>query len=151
MCRRGRRAPSLGEGLSRPAQARRRPHAVRGPADRGGHDVPDVQDFPAHLLSVRAPTRGSGRAMRRGHTLLAPSRPPRRHGVTLDTVAIVPASLVRCKATDQAIAAIANARPRDAVLLVLPTADTPETRLLQTAADRFTAKGRHVTTITDAS
>ncbi len=72
----------------------------------------------------------------------------RRRGVQLDNIALVPASLLPCKATYQAIA---NALPRGAVLLVLPTADTPEKRLLQTAAQRFKAKGRHVTTITEAS
>ena len=77
-----------------------------------------------------------------------PPRALRRSAVQLDNVAIVPASLLPCKATYQAIA---NALPRGAVLLVLPTADTPEKRLLQTAADRFKAKGRHVTTIPEAA
>ena len=54
----------------------------------------------------------------------------------------------RCKAAYQTIA---NQLPQGAVLIVLPTADTPEKRLLQTAAQRFQAKGRHVTTITEAS
>ena len=77
-----------------------------------------------------------------------PPRALRRPGVHLDTVAIVPAHLLPCKTTYQAIA---NTLPRGAVLIVLPTADTPEKRLLQTAAQRFQAKGRHVTTITEAA
>ncbi len=77
-----------------------------------------------------------------------PPRALRRPGVQLDNVAMVPAHLLPCKATYQAIA---NRLPRGAVLLVLPTADTPEKRLLQTAAQRFQAKGRHVATITEAA
>jgi len=86
--------------------------------------------------------------MRRGHTLLSRPRPLRQYGVTPDTIAIVPARLVPYKTTSQAIA---NDLPRGAVLLVLSTADTPETRLLQRVAQHFEAKGRHVTTISDAS
>ncbi len=77
-----------------------------------------------------------------------PSRALRRPGVQLDTVAIVPAHLLPCKTAYQAIA---NTLPRGAMLIVLPTADTPEKRLLQTAAQRFKAKGRHVTTIPEAA
>ena len=77
-----------------------------------------------------------------------PPRALRRPGVHLDNVAIVPAHLLPCKATYQTIA---NQLPQGAVLLILPTADTPEKRILQTAADRFQAKGRHVTTITETS
>ena len=78
-------------------------------------------------------------------------RPPRalcRSGMHLDNIAIVPAHLLPCKATYQTIA---NQLPRGAVLIVLPTADTPEKRILQTAAQRFKAKGRHVTTIPEAA
>ena len=77
-----------------------------------------------------------------------PPRSLRRSDVHLDNVAIVPAHLLPCKATYQAIA---NNLPRGGVLLVLPTADTPEKRLLQTAAQRLKAKGRHVTTIPEAA
>ena len=77
-----------------------------------------------------------------------PPRALRRPEVHLDNIVIVPAHLLPCKTAYQAIA---NQLPRGAVLIVLPTADTPEKRLLQTAADRFKAKGRHVTTITEAS
>ena len=86
--------------------------------------------------------------MRRWRTLVPPLKAVRRPGVRLDTVALVPASLLPCRATYQAIA---NRLPPGAVLIVLPTADTPEKRLLQTAADRFRAKGRHVTTITETA
>ena len=77
-----------------------------------------------------------------------PPRALRRPDVHLDNVAIVPAHLLPCKAPYQSIA---HALPRGAVLIVLPTADTPEKRLLQTAAQRFKAKGRQVTTITEAT
>ena len=76
-----------------------------------------------------------------------PHQPPlalRRRGVQLDNIALVPASLLPCKATYQAIA---NALPRGDVLIVLPTADTPEKRVLEAAAARFAAKGHPVTTI----
>ena len=72
----------------------------------------------------------------------------RRRGVQLDNIALVPASLLPCKATYQAIA---NALPRGDVLIVLPTSDTPEKRVLETAAARFAAKGRRVRTISAAT
>ena len=79
-----------------------------------------------------------------------PHQPPRalrRRDVQLDNIALVPANLLPCKATYQAIA---NALPRGDVLIVLPTADTPEKRVLETAAARLTAKGRRVCTISAA-
>ena len=77
-----------------------------------------------------------------------PPRALRRPNVHWDNVAIVPAHLLPCKATYQTIA---NALSQGAVLIVLPTADTPEKRLLQTVAQRFKAKGRQVTTIPEAA
>jgi len=80
-----------------------------------------------------------------------PHQPPRalrRRSVQFDNVALVPASLLPCKATYQAIA---NALPRGDVLIVLPTSDTPEKRVLETAATRFAAKGRRVRTISTAA
>ena len=81
--------------------------------------------------------------MSRWHTLRPPRR-LRRPGVTLDNLAVVPANLLPHKAQYQAIA---NQLPQGEVLIVLPTADSPEKRILETAAAHFAAKGRHVTTI----
>ena len=77
-----------------------------------------------------------------------PPRARRRRGVQLDNIALVPGSFLPCKATYQAIA---NALPRGDVLLVLPTSDTPEKRLLEAAAAHLTAKGRRVRTIAAAT
>ena len=63
-----------------------------------------------------------GRSRSHSHWGRSP-RVLRRPGVQLDNIAIVPAHLLRCKTAYQTIA---NALPQGAVLLVLPTADTPE-------------------------
>jgi hypothetical protein len=76
--------------------------------------------------------------------LLRPPRALRRPGVTLDNISIVPASLLPYKARYQALA---NQLPRGDVLIVLPTEDTAEKRILESAAARFEAKGHRVTTI----
>ena len=79
------------------------------------------------------------------------ARPPkalRRPGVRLDNIAIVPASLLPQKAQYQAIA---NQLSQGDILIVLPATDTPEKQALEKAAALFTAKGKHVTTISAAT
>ena len=66
----------------------------------------------------------------------------RRATVRVENLALVPASLLPHKATYQRLA---NQLPAGAVLVVLPTEDTPEKQPLQTAAARLLAKGHPVT------
>jgi hypothetical protein len=63
----------------------------------------------------------------------------------VENLALVPASLLPHKATYQRLA---NQLPRGAVLVVLPTEDTPERRGLQEAAARLRAKGHAIATLT---
>ncbi len=73
------------------------------------------------------------------------SRPPRAlRKAQLDNIALVPASLLPYKARYQAIA---NGLPSGHVLIVLPEAHTRERQLLETTAQLFEAKGRHVLTL----
>ena len=75
-------------------------------------------------------------------------RPPaalRRPGVTLDNIAIVPASLLPLKTKYQAIA---DELPRGSVLLVLPRRESRYRKLLVQLAGRFAARGDQVTTRT---
>ena len=64
--------------------------------------------------------------------------------VRVDNLALVPASLLPYKAHYQKLA---NQLPAGAVLVVLPTDETPEKQALQQAAARFLAKGHPVTTL----
>ena len=66
----------------------------------------------------------------------------RRTAVTVENLALAPASLLPHKATYQRLA---NQLPAGAELVVLPTEDTPEKQPLQTAAARLLAKGHPVT------
>ena len=75
--------------------------------------------------------------MRRWRTRVSPSA-LRRFAGTVDTVALLPANLLSHKSTYQAIA---NRYPRGTVLIILPSADTPERRRLQNAADHWMASG----------
>ena len=79
------------------------------------------------------------------------ARPPkalRRPGVTLDNITIIPASLLPHRARYQAIA---NQLPKGDILIVLPATDTPEKQTLEKTAALFTAKGKHVTTVSAAA
>lgn len=62
----------------------------------------------------------------------------------LDNLALVPASLLPHKAVYQRFA---NQLPSGAVLVVLPTDDSPERRTLQEAATRLRAKGHPIATM----
>ncbi len=73
-----------------------------------------------------------------------PLRALRRPGVTLDNIALAPASLLPYRARYQAIA---NGLPRGDILIVLPTTDSPQKRTLEHAAQLFQAKGKRVTTV----
>lgn len=77
-----------------------------------------------------------------------PPYPLRRRGVTLDNIALVPASLLPYKSCYQALA---NRLPAGNVLIVLPDGDTPERAMLQSAATVFEAKGRRVTLVAATS
>jgi hypothetical protein len=68
-----------------------------------------------------------------------------RRGARVENLALVPASLLPHKATYQRLA---NQLPTGAVLVVLPTEDTPERRGLQEAAARLRAKGHAIATLT---
>src|SRR5215207_3991876 len=70
--------------------------------------------------------------------------PDRGRGLRLENLALVPASLLPHKATYQRLA---NQMPAGAVLVVLPTEDTPEKRMLETAAARLRAKGHAIATL----
>jgi hypothetical protein len=70
----------------------------------------------------------------------------RRPQVKLDNLTLVPASLLPRKADYEAIA---DQLPRGEVLLVLPSAGSPERRTMQRVAQLFRAKGRHVTILTE--
>jgi hypothetical protein len=70
----------------------------------------------------------------------------RRPQVKLDNLTLVPASLLPRKADYEAIA---NDLPRGEVLLVLPSAGSPERRTMQRVAQLFRAKDRHVTILTE--
>ena len=62
----------------------------------------------------------------------------------LENLALVPASLLPHKAIYQRLA---NQLPPGAVLVVLPSEDTPERRSLQEAAARLRAKGHAIATV----
>jgi hypothetical protein len=72
-------------------------------------------------------------------------RPLRRPGVSLDNIAIVPASLLPQKATYQAIA---NRLPKGEVLVVLPQGQGIGRRAIELTVQQFRARGRRVTTLT---
>jgi hypothetical protein len=67
-----------------------------------------------------------------------------RRGARVENLALVPASLLPYKTTYQRLA---NQLPRGAVLVVLPTEDTPERHGLQEAAARLRAKGYAIATL----
>lgn len=72
-------------------------------------------------------------------------RPPRAlHKARLDNIALVPASLLPYRAWYQAIA---NGLPMGDVLIVLPSRAAKQRRVLETAAQLFTAKGHRVLTL----
>src|SRR5215217_6175958 len=68
-----------------------------------------------------------------------------RRSARVENLALVPASLLSYKTTYQRLA---NQLPAGAVLVVLPTEDTPERRGLQEAAARLRAKGHAIATLT---
>lgn len=70
--------------------------------------------------------------------------PGRRQAPRVENLALVPASLLPHKATYQRLA---NQLPAGAVLVVLPTEDSPEKRSLQEAAARLRAKGHAIATL----
>jgi hypothetical protein len=75
------------------------------------------------------------------------SHPPqalRRRSVTLDTIALVPASLLPKKAAYQAFA---NRLPPGELLVVLPPRETKEQQTLETVDQLWRQKGRHVTVV----
>ncbi len=75
------------------------------------------------------------------------SHPPqalRRSGVTLDTIALVPASLLPKKAAYQAFA---NRLPPGELLVVLPPEETKQQQTLKTVAQLWRQKGRQVTVV----
>jgi hypothetical protein len=75
-------------------------------------------------------------------------RPPaalQRRGVTLDNIALVPASLLPFKARYQDLA---NRLPRGSVLLVLPRRRLAQRKLIAELAGRFAARGHQVATRT---
>jgi hypothetical protein len=75
---------------------------------------------------------------------LRDTQDPRR-AARVENLALVPASLLPYKSTYQRLA---NQLPAGAVLVVLPTEDTPERRGLQEAAERLRAKGHALATLT---
>src|SRR5437868_3125961 len=77
------------------------------------------------------------------HRVVGPV-PKAIRGATLDNVAIVPASLLRRRATYQALA---NSLPRGQVLIVLPPIDRPQRKTVDKVVDLMRAKGRVVTTL----
>ncbi len=79
--------------------------------------------------------------MRRWRTLLPPPKALRQRHVRFDNIALVPGSLLPDLAAYQALA---NQLPQGEVLVVLPAAEGPGVRLLETAARSFRARGRHV-------
>jgi hypothetical protein len=70
-----------------------------------------------------------------------PPKALRRPGVTLDNIALVPASLLPKKAAYQAFA---NRLPPGELLVVLPPEETKQ-HTLKTVAQLWRDKGRHVT------
>jgi hypothetical protein len=68
-----------------------------------------------------------------------------RRTARVENLALVPASLLPYKSTYQRLA---NQLPAGAVLVVLPTEDTPERRGLQEAAARLRAKGHAIAALT---
>src|SRR5918997_5341719 len=69
------------------------------------------------------------------------ARAGRGHPPRVENLALVPASLLPHKATYQRLA---NQLPTGAVLVVLPTEETPERRTLQETAARLRAKGHAI-------
>ncbi len=69
----------------------------------------------------------------------------RRPGVTLDNIALVPASLLPFKSRYQSIA---KRLPRGSVLLILPRRRPAQRRLLRELAGGFAARGHQVATRT---
>ena len=59
----------------------------------------------------------------------------------LDNVVLVPASQLPCKEHWQKLA---NTLPSGTTLIILPHADTPQRRALESAAERLKAKGQSV-------
>jgi hypothetical protein len=75
------------------------------------------------------------------------SHPPhalRRSGVTLDNIALVPASLLPQKAAYQALA---NRLPPGELLVVLPPAQTKQQQAFRAVAESWRQQGRHVTVV----
>ena len=70
--------------------------------------------------------------------------PDRGRSLRLENLALVPASLLRHRATYQRLA---NQLPAGAVLVVLPVEETPEKRTLQETAARLRAKGHAIATL----
>ncbi len=77
--------------------------------------------------------------------MTAPPPALRRPGVTRETIALVPASLLSFKPKYQAIA---NTLPPGTVLLVLPRRRPNQRRLLVQLAARFAARGHQIATRT---
>jgi len=65
-------------------------------------------------------------------------------GVTLDNIALVPASLLPKKAAYQAFA---NRLPPGELLVVLPPQETKQRQTLKTVAQLWRQKGRQVTVV----
>lgn len=73
------------------------------------------------------------------------THPPRAvKRAKLDNLALVPASLLPCKAQWQQLA---NELPSGSTLIVLPAADLPQRATLEIVATRLRAKGRVVATV----
>ena len=70
----------------------------------------------------------------------------RRPQVQLDTITLVPASLLPRKAEYQALA---NDLPAGDILVVLPPPESRERPTMERVAQLFRAKGRHVTVLTE--
>ncbi len=70
----------------------------------------------------------------------------RRPQVQLDTIALMPASLLPRKAEYQALA---NQLPTGDILLILPPPESRERPTMERVAQLFRAKGRHVTVLTE--
>lgn len=68
----------------------------------------------------------------------------RRCGITLDNIALVPASLLPYKARYQALA---NQLPAGEILIVLPRCPGRERAILERSGQLLVAKGRRVTLI----
>jgi hypothetical protein len=73
-----------------------------------------------------------------------PPRALRQPGVTLDNIALVPASLLSKKAAYQAFA---NRLPPGELFVVLPPTDSKQQQTLKTVAQLWRDKGRHVTVV----